>query len=274
MTKPQETATNESIVPSLSRETWEYLELRLWSSFSKKLWTLVTAILTVFALLAAFGMNTWIKWNVEKVLENERQSFKEAKIQYQASANANLLAATVSLHLRTRLLTDIHKYQMMVLQFGRSITPETQTALLSSPEMGKLFWPLGLKDDSISGFDQKKLDAELVDFRKSLRSKDDLKKVEEMTDHLEFVVSHIVALRAIAEASERIVFTEIKADPVLLTKLYEKDLYPAYAESLRKNKKVTLYSGTGEFEIESLWPDASSEFSFLLGNPLDAVFKD
>jgi len=44
-------------VPSLTDETWELLEYRMWSKFKSKLWSYVGVFLTVSTLAGLFGVS-------------------------------------------------------------------------------------------------------------------------------------------------------------------------------------------------------------------------
>lgn len=69
-------------IPSLTDETWELLEYRIWGKFKNKLWSYVGAFLTVCTLAGVFGVSAYIDKRVDKKVEAERKQLEDARVNF------------------------------------------------------------------------------------------------------------------------------------------------------------------------------------------------
>lgn len=79
-------------LPELTKETWEYLELRLWNSFSKKIWLLVVGLATVLGLVATLGLNNFIQAKVDQDLKDEKERLAGLSSDFKAKHEAALVS--------------------------------------------------------------------------------------------------------------------------------------------------------------------------------------
>jgi hypothetical protein len=122
---------DDPVIPSLNKETWEYIELRLWNSFSKKLWVLITSMLTVAGLLALLGLNGWIKYQVDQTLSDQKVKFELARKTYESQAEDQLLAAGLIIALSERYIRDREKYVNHVNAIQTKLSSEQKSKLES-----------------------------------------------------------------------------------------------------------------------------------------------
>jgi hypothetical protein len=231
-----EPAKDQSLVPSLSRETWELLELRIWNSFSRKLWVILTSVLTVAAFLGLLGTDAWLKAKVDDGLKQQREEFDRIRKSYETRAEVQLLAAW-------------QKFPTVatILQAGASGSTTRQDFATELAEIKRVFPELGSEDRRES-------------------------PVGRLTELRRWSV-HLQGMHAALNASRRDVFEGAKVNPNALAEYYEKRVYPDYLAVLEKGSESNLWTGRDPLHVNSLIPDARLELNFFLPNAYEAIFK-
>lgn len=269
---PAAPVATTALLPDLPKETWEYLELKLWASFSKKIWVLVTAVVTILGLLASLGLNAWLQSKVDAALGTEIQRFSKSIADYQAKSEATLTIAAIAFHVRQREVQDVQRYVAMVNKTKASLTDDLVKSVLTSKELGNLLWPL----KEYSGFvavrndDVKKAVAPIV---KGMPP-DKASQLEQSFVDLALASRHILALREMSRATEKLLFTQVQTDPARLVKLYEEQVLPTYVETLKKSGEFSIWLNSDEQKVSSMFPSGQHEFSFLVPSYMDKLFDD
>lgn len=261
----------QSLVPSLTKETWELLEFRLWSSFSKKLWVILTSVLTLAGLLGLLGTDAWLKGRVDESLKQQREAFETARATYEARAAAQLLAAGVVISLQERLLRDTFVYSNR----SRELVKGTPEVLLAEMRKSPAFRAL-IDGDHFSKISQDDFimqsDA-LTEKQPTFGTPGQPASLSGRFAELRLASAHIRALSEALRIARRETFEGPKVNGTQLIDFYEKKIYPQYIKDLKASVDTKMWVSSESTAINSLQPDARIELGFYLPSAYDAIAK-
>jgi hypothetical protein len=271
---PSPSSPKAALLPDLSKETWEYLELKLWTSFSKKIWVLVTSVVTILGLLASLGLNAWVQAKVDTALSGEKERFLKAVADYQTRSEATLTLAAVAFHIRQRETQDVQRYVAMANEVKASFPDSLIKTVVDSKELGDLLWPI--KVGGYGGFVAVRSDAvkkAVAPIAKALVAAD-ATKFEQSLVELAQASRHILAVREMSRATGKLLFTQAQTDPARLVKLYEEQILPTYVDALKKSGEFSIWVTSGERKVSSLFPSGQMEFNFVVPSYMEKVFDE
>jgi hypothetical protein len=266
---PSSSASQNSesqIVPSLNKETWEYLEFRLWNSFSRKLWIIVTGFLTVVTILGVLGIDAWIKFHVDKTLTSEKQSFTEAKKAYEQVIEKQQTASAVLFVIQGRSNNDKLRYEKHLQSLREALKEEEWKALKSMDHIAGL---LG----SFPGANEKRDEFELAlkAIKTTLSNEEKFSQIEAQLNELRQGAIHIAALEELIQYQKKVLFENSDIEVSSLSEYYENELFPKYIEAMKAKEGSTLSISTDSAHINTLWPEARSEFRFFVPSAFDKL---
>jgi hypothetical protein len=123
--------STSTLLPDLPKETWEYIELKLWTSFSKKIWFLVIALVTILGLLATLGVNSWLQGKIDTTLQADQEKCRKYYGDFQTKTDEALLIEAIDFHLQMRMFLDMKLYIDRVRKFENQVGKEVYATTLS-----------------------------------------------------------------------------------------------------------------------------------------------
>ena len=254
-------------MPALTKETWELIELRLWNAFSKKLWVILTSVLTVAAIAALLGVDAWVKSKVADSLKTEVAQFEQARKDYEAKTQRQLIAATALVALQERFLSDSGKYAIAANRLADALNEEQRKTLLLFRPLSILFNPYSIPRVNPEEFAQ--------DFAKLQKEHPGLTQESAIgmlgisgtikNQYRDYW--HLQGLLAAIRIARTDSLTAGAFDSTALAKYYESKLYPGYTATLTQ-KGLDLgwasgWSHIGLLSINSLKQRANTEHMLL-----------
>src|SRR6266545_409113 len=94
---------SEPSVPSLTPETWELLEYRIWSRFRTKLWTAVGAFLTAVGLAGLLGIPAYIRGEILQQTNAEAAKIAATRRQLQRQVELTLARGELLLFVESQV---------------------------------------------------------------------------------------------------------------------------------------------------------------------------
>ncbi len=274
------------VLPNLTKETWEYLELKLWAKISRKLWISATYIITLMGILAALGLNSLIQSKVDASLQSSKTKIEEFTEFVRSRSDSFLALEAIHFYLAARLDSDVTKYLYVAEDVRKVLASDKYKEIREFPVTKKLVGPFeGTGIGTITAEEFKTL-APLLD-RADGDTRPDTDKsrpvgspsialdpnsdqVGSKINRLALFYRHIVALRETLRSIEKFAFSAVKYEPYNLAKLYEETVYPIYASALKKSgSPATAWSGYGIHYINSLQPEAHFELETYFPISLD-----
>lgn len=265
----------QSLVPTLSKETWELLELRIWNSFSKKLWILLTSALTLAALLGLLGLDTWVKAKVDDGLKQQRDEFDKITKAYEARAEAQMLSTGLLFSLQKRFLSDSANYRLKIHELRSKLSASQFTELKKFGGIEAIFettYGEKLSRDEFAA-QLESASAKLPE----LGAPDKPDTLIGQLAELRLWSVHLLGLQTAIRAVSKDVFEGAKTNPTVLADYYENKIYPEYFAVMKKGAGAIMWAGsrTGDnsVAVNSLMPDAKSELRFFIPSAWDAILK-
>jgi len=260
----QETAP---LVPVISAETWELLEYRIWNKFKTKLWGMIAAILTVSALLALLGLNSWLKYLTDQNLKEELLKMQEQRQRLEAilTRQANGWALVSALEIRA--MEDIGRHSRYLGRF-KSDHPKEWKDFAEKAEFQGLFQvPPTLTDDpetfsvAFRSFSDKKWDA-------AHKTNFDY-EVERSLSDLHAIATQIVSIqKGVNALKKQLLVTDLSADAI--DRFYLGVFYDVYAKSMKENGGPTMYMDARPDSLRLLSRKLSRELPVTLDDsPID-----
>lgn len=256
-----------SLVPTLTKETWELIELRLWNAFSKKLWVILTSVLTIAAIAALLGVDAWVKSKVSDTLKIEVAHFEKARKDYDAKTQRQLIATTALVALQERFLSDSGKYAIAANRLAEALNDEQRKSMVLFRPLSILFNPYSIPRVNPEQFTQ--------DFAKLQKEYPEL--VQESAIGLLGISGaiknqyrdywHLQGLLAAIQLARADLLTAGEFDSNALAKYYESKLYPGYIATLTQQGLspgwAMGWSHIGLLSINSLKQHANAEYMLL-----------
>lgn len=236
-------------LPDLTKETWEYLELRLWSSFSKKLWVILSAVLTIAALLGLLGMSAWLDAKVQAALAKQTEAFEAARKAYVDGVARQLMTTTLLFTLESRLRVDTVKYIEQSSRVYRSLTPEQLKVLQSKPAIAPLFL---MHTPGLRPFADFRTQYNAARKELNLPERNDFELLSDDIASLTKAAGHLLALKQTVSELRTKVGTEVAVDPRMVEAVYESQLLPTYTKELSRLSGHASFSSTREEDVSSL----------------------
>lgn len=259
--RPVETKqTPETLVPSLTKETWELLEFRLWSSFSKRLWVLLTSVLTIAGLLGLLGLDAQIKSRVDDSLKAQKEEFEKARRSHEARMEIQAAAAGLLLVLQGRFLSDATSYVKQTREFQSMISPEQLEFLKKSPALVVLVDPNDPRRPAAETF--KEEFAKLKEAHPDLVERRTLQAIFLRQQHLSYW--HLEGLRTAIGISRKDILESSKSGAVPIIDYYQTKTYPEYLKVMIRNGESSGWGRSGATPIDSLDSDARKELRLFL----------
>jgi hypothetical protein len=262
----------QDLVPALSKETWEYLELKLWSAFSKKIWTLTASILTVAGLFALLGVDSVLKSRVESALKDQAQLYERARQEQEKRMQAQLMSGGMVFVLQDRLLQDAGQYWRAVQKFRESLDSEKKKHLDSVREFDALLDPQYFYSfPNKAEFDKRLKALPASEYGKGFI--EDRNSIRAQLESLRRQMSHLHALQVALKEARKGLFTSAGTNPNDLTEYYESTIYPKYLEKLREHSDSEMWASAGTGAVNSLVPEGRQELRFFVPNIYERLFK-
>lgn len=247
-------------LPSLTKDAWELVELRIWNSFKKRLWIILTATLTVSAIGGLLGLNTLIAYRVDRTLQLERERFSQERERYVETVNSQMVATGILLFLQQRYHSDLRAFLNEAERIRLTLNDKEFEEISKHPAIRHLVDPSTREVRQFGEYEEEI--GKLLQAYPTLTfpSADERHgRVRLLLDQQNRVFNHVIALKmSIESVSPHVLGTSRRfwADSI---DFYERDVYPKYREVLRARIGIDGFSLSPISSANSLDSDGRKE---------------
>lgn len=103
-------------IPALSKESWELIQYRLWDSVRSKMWTTLTAFLTLVTIAGLLGIPRYISWRIDEKVTGEVAKFEQLRAEIEAERVTLLTRSSLASHLAFVWAQDLAQLQRLLLE--------------------------------------------------------------------------------------------------------------------------------------------------------------
>lgn len=280
-----DTSENSPSLPLMTPESWELIEYRLWHKFSAKLWAIIGSFLAIVSIAGLLGIPAYIEKSVEGQVGTEKKNLEKLRSTLEATYVKQIIRANLLDYVFEKYRKDsrafqnaIEKAKPEVAQIDDELYKSTFLDLIkniSSRYLGSddfkkaidgVIAVITSKDTQNHGTDNstvtklsrrdkwEKIDVVLAKY-----------KAASLSEALN-IYPHLMAMRSMISTNEALILKPLLVNDKLKTELYseyEKELYPAYNDELKKYEPPYSMAASisGEFGWSSMWDKAT--FAFL-----------
>lgn len=284
-TRQKDTLEDSPGLPTMTPESWELIEYRLWHKFSTKLWAIIAGFLAIASIAGLLGIPAYIEKSVEGQVATEKKNLEELRSTLEANHVTQLIRANLLDYVFHKYRKDsrafhkaIEKAELEAAKIDDEVYKSTileLTNIISSQNLGSDDFKKAI-DGFLEGIPNKEIlnpgsgdsvISELTNREKWEKINNILEKygTNSLYEAMQ-IYPHLMALRSMISKNEALMFKPQLANDELKTKLYseyEKELYPAYEDELKKYEPPysMIATSSGDFGWSSMWDRATFAFS-------------